>query len=76
MIKTSGMAAASARPTDAGHGHGLALVDDDALGVGAAADDAHHLVADRPRTRARSPSGRHPAGELHARDLVAMGGPG
>ena len=48
VMNTSGMAAASATGTPAGTGHQLPLVDRDPLGVGAAADDAHDLVADDP----------------------------
>ena len=40
------------------HGHHLALVDGDPLGVAAAADDAHHCVARLPQHRPAAPGAR------------------
>src|SRR5262249_51989111 len=54
------------------YGHDLALVYDEALGVGAATDDAHHGVARLP-VDGPGAGGRHPAGELEPGDLVCHG---
>ena len=73
MIHTSGIAEASANPTDARHHHRLALVHRELLGIRAAADDAHHPRRQRMRPVDPLPHGRHRAGELHAGDLVLHG---
>jgi hypothetical protein len=61
-------------PADAsGHGHQLALVHDRQLGLAAAADDAHHAIAEREAPGFRA-QGRDVAGELEARYIGRRAG--